>query len=76
MFKSPRHCIKPISLNPYGELIGFWLGDGCYSPETKNKLVFHLKKERKIEYLRRICNELGYIFEKKNLIITQLLIIT
>lgn len=65
MFKSPRHCVKPISLNPYGELIGFWLGDGCYSPETKNKLVFHLKKERKIEYLRRICNELGYIFEKK-----------
>ena len=65
MFKSPRHCIKPISLNPYGELIGFWLGDGCYSPETKNKLVFHLKKERKIEYLRQICNELGYIFEKK-----------
>lgn len=64
-FKSPRHCIKPISLNPYGELIGFWLGDGCYSPETKNKLVFHLKKERKIEYLKRICNELGYIFEKK-----------
>ena len=65
MFKTPRHCSKPIFLNPYGELIGFWLGDGCYSPETKNKLVFHLKKERKIEYLKMLCAELGYIFEKR-----------
>ena len=65
MFKAPRHCLKNKSLNPYGELIGFWLGDGCYSPETKNKLVFHLKKRRKIEYLKQLCNELGYIFEER-----------
>lgn len=65
MFKTPRHCIKPKSLNPYGELIGFWLGDGCYSPETKNKLVFHLKKERKVKYLKQLCDELGYRFEKR-----------
>ena len=65
MFKTPRHCIKNKALNPYGELIGFWLGDGCYSPETKHKLVFHLKKQRKIEYLQQLCEELGYTFEKR-----------
>ena len=65
MFKSPKHCSKPIYSNPYGELIGFWLGDGCYAPETKNKLIFHLKKSRKIEYLRRLCEELGYTFESR-----------
>lgn len=65
MFKTPRHCLKNKSLNPYGELIGFWLGDGCHRPETKNKLVFHLKKQRKIEYLKQLCEELGYIFEKR-----------
>lgn len=65
MFKTPRHCTKLKSLNPYGELIGFWLGDGCYNPETKNKLVFHLKKLRKIEYLKQLCNDLGYTFEKR-----------
>lgn len=65
MFKTPRHCLKNKSLNPYGELIGFWLGDGCYSPETKNKLVFHLKKQRKIEYLKQLCEELGYTFKER-----------
>lgn len=65
MFKTPRHCLKSKSLNPYGELIGFWLGDGCYSPETKNKLIFHLKKQRKIEYLKQLCEELGYTFEER-----------
>ena len=65
MFKTPKHCSKPIYSNPYGELIGFWLGDGCYAPETKNKLIFHLKKSRKIEYLRRLCEELGYTFESR-----------
>ena len=63
MFKTPKHCSKPIYNNPYGELIGFWLGDGCYAPETKNKLIFHLKKSRKIEYLKKLCEELGYEFE-------------
>ena len=65
MFKTPKHCSKPIYNNPYGELIGFWLGDGCYAPETKNKLIFHLKKSRKIEYLKKLCEELGYIFESR-----------
>src|SRR5574344_12930 len=65
MFKTPRHCMKPVSTDPYGELVGFWLGDGCYSPETVNKLVFHLKKKRKIEYLKQLCKELNYVFKER-----------
>lgn len=63
MFKVPKHCKVPIHTNPFYELIGFWLGDGCYQPQTVNKLVFHLKKERKVEYLQSLCKELGYTFE-------------
>lgn len=65
MFKTPRHCLKPNFTNPYGELIGFWLGDGCYCKDVKNNLKFHLKKERKIKYLQQLCYELGYEFQKK-----------
>lgn len=63
MFKVPKHCVKPIHSNPFYELVGFWLGDGCYQPQTVNKLVFHLKKNRKIQYLKDLCEELGYNFE-------------
>ena len=63
MFKVPKHCSTPIHTNPFYELVGFWLGDGCYQPQTVNKLVFHLKKERKIRYLQSLCEELGYTFE-------------
>ena len=63
MFKSPKHCNRLNVTDPCGELIGFWLGDGCYNVQTINKLVFHLKKQRKIEYLKTLCEELGYEFE-------------
>ena len=63
MFKVPKHCSIPVHTNPFYELVGFWLGDGCYKPQTVNKLVFHLKKERKIKYLQILCEELGYTFE-------------
>lgn len=63
MFKVPKHCNAPIYTNPFYELVGFWLGDGCYQPQTVNKLVFHLKKERKVRYLQGLCEDLGYTFE-------------
>ena len=63
MFKTPKHCKVPIHTDPFYELVGFWLGDGCYHPQTINKLVFHLKKKRKIEYLQNLCDELGYTLE-------------
>jgi len=65
MFKTPRHCIKPNTSSPYMELVGFWLGDGCYNSSTQNKLTFHLKKERKIQYLKNLALKLGYGFEQK-----------
>lgn len=63
MFKVPKHCTISTHTNPFYELVGFWLGDGCYQSQTINKLVFHLKKKRKIEYLKKLCEELGYTFE-------------
>jgi hypothetical protein len=38
-------------------LLGFALGDGYILPRSK-KLCFHLKKERKINYLKSICYNL------------------
>ena len=42
------------------KLYGFFIGDG-YAAENldKSSICFHLKKERKIAYLRNVCNELG-----------------
>ena len=42
------------------KLYGFFIGDG-YAAENldKSSICFHLKKERKITYLRNVCNELG-----------------
>lgn len=53
---------KPNFTNPIYELIGFWLGDGCVTKST-NQLEFHLKKERKIKYLKELANRLGYEFK-------------
>lgn len=64
MFKTPMHCKKNTDTNPFGELIGFWLGDGVFSPETTNKLCFNMRKERKINYLKNLCEKLGYEFTK------------
>lgn len=64
-FKVPTNCIKPTLTDPFYELIGFWLGDGCYNNSTVNKLTFHLKKQRKIDYLKDLCIRCNYIFEVK-----------
>lgn len=60
MFKSPSCCLKPSTTNPYGELIGFWLGDGCHTETLKNVLCFHLRKKRKINYLKELCTSLKF----------------
>lgn len=64
-FKVPTNCIKPTLTDPFYELVGFWLGDGCYNNDTINKLTFHLKKQRKIDYLKNLCIRCNYIFEVK-----------
>lgn len=40
------------------ELLGFTIGDGYINPDRK-RVIFHLKKERKINYLRTLCSLLG-----------------
>ncbi len=62
-FKVPTNCTMPLTTDPFYELVGFWLGDGCATEQAVNKLVFHLKKERKIQYLQQLCSNLGYTFE-------------
>lgn len=64
-FKVPMCCKCPSTTLAYFELIGFWIGDGCASgyEKIKDTLYFHLKKERKIEYLKGLCKRLNYVFE-------------
>lgn len=46
------------------KLYGFFIGDG-YSTGKGNFIQFHLKKERKIQYLKQICEECGLKIEEK-----------
>lgn len=65
-FKTQCVCnYSNIVLNPYYQLIGFWLGDGCRD-NSKDVLKFHLKKDRKVKYLTEICLNLGYEFSYSN----------
>ena len=42
----------------FNKLIGFFIGDGY--AKSGNRIEFHLKKERKIAYLKNICLELNW----------------
>ena len=75
VYKKPmrmtRTAINNRNYNNHNEnnylysLYGFFIGDG-YS-QGGNKLYFHLKKGRKIKYLRKLANKLDYKFkENKN----------
>lgn len=46
------------------KLYGFFIGDG-YSTGRGNFIQFHLKKKRKIQYLKQICEECGLKIEEK-----------
>lgn len=47
------------------KLYGFFIGDG-YSTGKGNFISFHLKKERKIQYLKQICEECGLEMVEKS----------
>ena len=64
-FKTSSVCNYIPKMLPTFQLIGMWLGDGC-KDSGKNTLRFHIKKQRKIEYLKTICNKIGYDWEYKN----------
>ena len=55
----PRPCSDRWAL-AFGRLVGFFAGDGGTSPTTRNSVDFHLKKARKVEYLREIASDLGW----------------
>lgn len=57
-FRTANCPVKPTNSDAHLELIGFWIGDGCHN-SANNSLQFHLKKKRKIEYLKDICNRAG-----------------
>lgn len=66
LIRIPSCCYKDDSKSPLGELLGFWVGDGCRGYNS-NKLLFHLKLRRKINYLKNLCYLLNYKFiEHKN----------
>lgn len=50
-------------LDPKSQLIGFYLGDGSYA--SRNRINFHLKKERKKHYLEELLARLEIAYEKK-----------
>lgn len=41
-------------------LIGFFIGDGCALSSSTNSISFHLRKPRKISFLREVCCEVGW----------------
>lgn len=45
------------------KFIGFYLGDG--SSGSKNTVCFHIKKQRKIEYLTKILEKLNFKYSEK-----------
>lgn len=47
---------------PKMQFIAFYLGDGHY--HSKNKIKFHFKKNRKKEYLEKLCNILNIDYKK------------
>lgn len=49
--------------NPIYKLYGFFIGDGHCATDN-SKISFHLKKQRKIDYLKSICQENNLILEE------------
>lgn len=64
-----RTAQKPVSLSMFPahsnrnsllSLIGFFIGDGSAGGTYANAISFHLKKTRKVNYLKKTCLELGW----------------
>jgi hypothetical protein len=53
----PTAPVVPNTLSPLGQFIGFYLGDGYLIDTT---IGFHLKKERKINYIKGVLDQLGW----------------
>lgn len=49
--------------DPEAEFVGFYLGDGSYA--SANRITFHLRKERKQQYLERLLGDLSLRYDVK-----------
>lgn len=58
LFKIGKNIIANL------KLIGFFIGDGFAGGTFANGISFHLKKRRKIEYLKKICNDGGFALKE------------
>lgn len=65
MLRTPRKRVVTERSSKFSnlelELIGFFIGDG--HAQSKTRVSFHLKKERKIRYLRNLLLELGIDYD-------------
>lgn len=51
------YSLPSVAPSALGKLLGFSLGDGCFS--DKYYIAFHLKKKRKIDYLKSVTKQLS-----------------
>ena len=59
---APVSSSEGFELDPLGQLIGMYIGDGS---KNKRQMRFHFKKTRKIVYLQNVLNKLGLAYEVK-----------
>lgn len=65
LYSKPMRMVKSAFNSKNGgnpelfKLYGFFIGDGHSTKESKNRIEFHLKKQRKIEYLKEIVKNLN-----------------
>ncbi len=57
---APVPSSEGLELDPLGQLIGMYIGDGC---KDKRQMRFHFKKTRKIQYLQNVLNKLGLTYD-------------
>jgi thymidylate synthase (FAD) len=71
------YCVKNASWDNFGwpgcppkevfALLGFAIGDGSISPNNRKVISFHLKRQRKINWLRKLCEKikpLGFLLRE------------
>lgn len=59
---APISSSEGLELDPLGQLIGMYIGDGS---KSRRQMRFHFKKTRKIVYLQNVLNKLGLAYEVK-----------
>lgn len=50
----------------FASLCAFFIGDGHAGGTDANGVTFHLKKQRKIDYLMGLCSKLGWVVDQRS----------